>query len=143
MDKMALLEAIEALVDGSGPVYAKITTETQVIWVEVTGVKNASPLDPPWQNGVLEFDTKPIPEGVGARMNRPDVYLLPGNVFLPGGLALKAKITSEQGPELLSAADTAHVVEITEDKTIIHSPLHGRMYEDQDPAESHYGDVTS
>ena len=128
MDKMALLEAIEALIDGNGPVFARITTETQVIWAEVTGVQNVSDLDPPWQHSVLEIDTRPIPDGVGARMNRPDVFLLPGVIPLPGGLTLitpKPQLQpkfyrSEQGPEQM----------IEPEQMTITSPLHGRMYDD-------------
>lgn len=139
MKKPELQNHLDRAVDSDGPVYAKITTETQVIWVEVTGVKENSLLDPPWRNGVIELDTKPIPEGVGARMTRPDVYMLPGGVWVPipksppqpSPEAIKAvealpdatipagTMFIEHGPELVRGIPANNIT--------IHGPLHGRM----------------
>lgn len=77
MNKIELMRRLDEATDSYGPVYARITTETQVIWVEVTGVKEVTVLEPPWQSDVIELQTRPIPEGVGARMERPEILSLP------------------------------------------------------------------
>lgn len=65
MDADSVAEAVFGL-HPTGPMVIHVVDHDYEYWLEVTAIKSASLVEPPWTGGVI-IETKPIPAGVMAR----------------------------------------------------------------------------
>lgn len=127
MDADSVAEAVFGL-HPTGPMVIHVVDQDYEYWLEVTEVKPASLVDPPWTGGVI-IETKPIPAGVMARMPRLNPRPLPETGW-----------RYETAPEF-AGAGTEHLAEELQlkqkaaEELIEKNPFPA---EQQDQAEPHY-----
>lgn len=126
MDADSVAEAVFGL-HPDGPMAIHVVDHDYEYWLEVTAVKSASLVEPPWTGGVI-IETKPIPAGVMARrpIMNPRPYFRTPNTPLPTPAERLHDLQAEGALDFIPAEDRSFSTPVPTKDIAIPDPHYGR-----------------